>query len=117
MSPALESQYQNKFRTDHHIFSWLVKHAGLLYNLCKVGEDGRTPYERRKGKRFNRVLLEIGECVWLLKPESEGRDKLNTRWLDGVFVGLREKSGELIVAKHEGAIKVTTFRWRPDGEQ
>ena len=45
-----------------------------------------------KGKRFKRVLPEVGECDWFLKPELEGRDTLDTRWLDGVFVGLREKN-------------------------
>ena len=54
--------------------------SALLINVCKVGGDGRTAWERRRGKKFKRQLPEIGECVWFLKALSEGKDKLDTRW-------------------------------------
>ena len=68
-------------------------HAAMLINLCKMGDDGLTAYERRKGKKFNRTLPEIGEGIWYLKPESRGVDKLDSRWEDGIFAGLRVESG------------------------
>ena len=82
---AVESRY--KIREDHPIYPWLIRHVAMLINLIKVGADGRTSYERRKGKKFNRPLPEIGECVWYLNPKSVGIDKLDTRWDDGVFAG------------------------------
>ena len=67
---GLESRYQRKILEDHPIWPWVVMYAALLINLCVVGEDGRTPYERRKGRRFKRELPEIGECIRYLRPES-----------------------------------------------
>ena len=51
---ALESRYGETIRGDHSIFPWLVIYAGILINICKVGPDGRTPHERRKGKKSMR---------------------------------------------------------------
>ena len=76
---GLQARYQTVLRSDHPIMPWLIKHAALLINVCKVGEDGRTSWERRKGKRFKRQLPEIGECVWFLKALTEGKEKLDTR--------------------------------------
>ena len=65
---GLQSRYQIKLRADHPVMPWVIKHAAFLINVCRVGGDGRTAWERSKGKRFNRQLPEIGECVWFLKP-------------------------------------------------
>ena len=96
---------------------WLVHHSAFLIDACRVGEDGRTPYERRKGKRFIRPLPEIGECIWYMRPQSVGKDKLDTRWENGVFAGVREESGELHVLIEKGAIKVRSFSRRPEEER
>ena len=76
---SLESRYKSKIRQDHPIFPWLIRHSAILLNIAKVGDDGKTAYERRKGKRFLRAIPEIGECIWFLRPESVGKDKLDTR--------------------------------------
>ncbi len=48
--------------------------------------------ERRK---YKKELIELGESVHYLKPESAGRDKFNVRWGEGVYAGHREESGEI----------------------
>jgi hypothetical protein len=117
MRLALQARYKTKIRTDHPIMPWLVHHAALLIDICRIGTDGCTPYERRKGKKFHRPLPEIGECIWYLKPQSVGKDKLDTRWESGVFAGLRAESGELYVLTDKGAIKVNSFNRRPEEER
>ncbi len=96
---------------------WLVHHAAFVLDICSVGEDGRTPYEARKGKRFLRPLPGIGECLWHLRPQSVGKDKLDTRWEQGVFAGVREESGELYVRSDKGAIKVRDYKRKPEKER
>ena len=54
--------------------------------------------------------MEFGECVWYLKPKSAGKDKLNSRWGEGVWSGVREESGETLIGTREGVIKVRTIR-------
>ena len=102
---------------DHPIMAWLVMRAAFLRNVCVVGEDGRTPYEARKKKRFLRPIPEIGECIWYLRPQSVGKDKLDTRWEQGVFAGVREESGELYVLTDKGAIKVREYKRKPETER
>ena len=50
MKMALESRYKMKIKEDHPIYPWLIMHAAILINVCKVNDDGRTAYEARKGK-------------------------------------------------------------------
>ena len=86
--------------------AWLIMLAAFVRNVCMVGENGRTPYKRRKGRRFLRPLPEIGECIWYQKLLSEGKDELDTRWDCASFAGVKEESGELYVLSDAGAIKV-----------
>ena len=114
---GLQSRYQTRLRGDHPIMPRVIKHAAFVINVCKVGEDGRTAWERKKGQRFNRQLPEIGECVWFLRALSEGKEKLDTRWEDGVFAGVREESREIYVMCAEGVRKVRSYKRRPEEER
>ena len=53
----------------------------------------------------------------VLRLESVGKDKLDTRWENGIFVGLREESGEIFVSNEQGVIKVRSYLQRPEGER
>ena len=86
---GLEGRYKSRIREDHPIMPWLVRYSAVLINISKIGDDGRTAYERRKGKKFNRPLPEIGECIYYLNPKSVGKDKLDARWENAISVGLR----------------------------
>ena len=114
---SLESRYKMKLKEDHPIMAWLVRHAAMLINIIKVGQDGRTAYERRKGRKFNRPLPEIGECIMYLNPKSIGVDKLDPRSEQGIFAGLREESGEIYVMNSKGVIKVRSFSQRVEEER
>ena len=52
MRIGLQSRYRRRIKADHPIMPWLIHHAAFVINICSVGEDGRTPYEIRKKKRF-----------------------------------------------------------------
>ena len=41
--------------------AWMVEFAGVLVNRYEVGKDGRTPYERSRGKKSRLLGLEFGE--------------------------------------------------------
>ena len=62
-------------------------------------------------------MPEFGECIWYLRPESKGVDKLDSRWEDGIYVGLRVESGEIFVMNENGVIKVKHFKQRPEEER
>ena len=54
--------------------------------------------------------MEFGECVWYLKPKSKGKHKAENRWENGVWLGVRDESGEYIIGTEGGTIKVRTVR-------
>ena len=39
-----------KIDATHSIWPWIAEHAGFFLTSCEVGQDGRTAYERLKGK-------------------------------------------------------------------
>ena len=92
------------------ILPWLVRHSAMTLNIGQRGEDGRSAWERVKGKCFNREVPEFGEKVLYLKPESLGVNKLDSRWEPGHFLGIRDESGELYIGTKDGVLKVRTFR-------
>ena len=106
----LESRLGQPVNDDSPLLPWLIAHAGSTINRYSVGSDGATPYKRLKGRPFRRPIAEFGECIWYLKHKSNVRGKLQPRWASGVFLGIREESGEIIVGTEAGVIKARTFR-------
>ena len=45
-----------------------------------------------------------------LKSKSVGRDKIDSRWEDGIWLGIREDTGESIIGTQEGVIKARSVR-------
>ena len=94
-----------------------------------MSSDGKTSYERVKGKPAQVIGVEFGEKV-LWKFPAHGLDrkmqKINVRWGYGLFLGVRSTSGELIGADQETkSIKYTRTvrrvllkeRWSSDNLQ
>ena len=53
---ALEWRYGGeKIKEEHPILPWLIRYSAMLINITRKGEDGRTAYERRRGKRYLRT--------------------------------------------------------------
>ena len=63
MKLALESAIRTELDVHHPVFAWLVEHAADVLVKCAVGRDGRTPYERTKGKRYGGLVFEFGSAV------------------------------------------------------
>ena len=52
------------------VLEWLVQHAGMTYTRFQVGSDGKTAFERLKGKRHKGEFLEFGSSVFHRVPEK-----------------------------------------------
>ena len=84
-------------------------HPAMPLNMCSVGEDGRTAYERRRGKQFRREVPDFGESIWYLKPGTAGKETLDRRWGDEVDLGIIEESSEIDIGTKDGILKARTF--------
>ena len=47
---ALEDKLRCKIKANHPVMYWLVEHAAFILTYFQVGTDGKTAYERHKGK-------------------------------------------------------------------
>ena len=74
--------------------------------------EGFTAYRRWKGRTFGREVAEIGESVWYMKPGIKGKDKFERRWEEGIWLGVRHETGEVIMGTSEGVIKVRDVKRR-----
>ena len=95
---ALEQSQGIRVEHDSPLVPWLVLWSAFVWNRFSVDMNGRTPYERVKGKPFKRELVPFGERVyWLpLTKAQRGQhmNKLENKWRIGHFLGIREGSDE-----------------------
>ena len=48
---ALEKKWKTKIIGKHVLWAWLFEYGALLLNRMEVSKDGKTAYERSKGKK------------------------------------------------------------------
>lgn len=97
---------------------WLIEYASFLLNRFEVGHDGKTSWERCKGKRAKTLGIEFGEAVlWRRKPLGGALAKLTSMWEDGVYLGVKGKSGEIIVGDPSGVWKTRSVQRKPIDER
>ena len=115
---ALEEKLNVKVDSQHSVWPWIVEYAAFLLNRAEVGRDGRTAYERCKGKRGRVPGLVFGEGVlWRRRPIGRKLAKLTCLWEEGIFLGIKGASGEYIVGDGKGIWKTRTIARRPIDER
>ena len=106
LKDALEMRLETQILSNHNILAWLVEFAGTVVNRYEVGRDGKTLYERLRGKQSRLIRLEFGEKVNFRTRMA----KFDSLWSDGVFVGYRSISGEVVVGTRDGVFKTRTVQ-------
>ena len=114
---ALESRLDAKIPVTHHVITWLVEHAADVLNKFAVGIDGRTAYERIKGKKYHGEMVEFGRRVMYKIPCKPEGGLMTERWVLGAWLGKRALSDEHVVAVDTGEVCVSSaVRLLPDSE-
>ena len=65
---CLEARLNKYLPVNHPITAWLLEHTSMLINARARGSDGRTPWQRIKGRRFRQLLLCFGERIFYKLP-------------------------------------------------
>ena len=111
LKDALEMRLEVRIPSNHNILSWLVEFAGTVVNRYEVGRDSKTLYERLRGKQSRLIGFEFGEKVNSRRTAVGARmAKLDSLWSDGVFLGYRSISGEIVVGTKNGVFKTRTVQ-------
>ena len=98
---AVEGSFNIKLPPHSPIMHWLIPWAAFVLSRFEVGVDGRTPYERARGKSFRMATPTFGETVFFKPiPTKTGKrqNKMDARWEEGIFLGVREEQFEYWVA-------------------
>ena len=113
---GLEDRMKCSIPLTHRIIPWLVEAAAFdLRSFC-IGHDGRTPYERLKGKKMRTPIAEFGETVLYKVPDRGGDHqlgKVEARWGSGIWLGLRARSMEHLIGTEGGIRTARTIQRRP----
>ena len=111
---CLEARIEQRVPDDHPLMTWMVEHAAWLSTVCKRGEDGKTAFQRIRGRVFNKRSLEFGEKV-LFKlhdrgPRHDERGALEARWRKGVMLGYSRFSNEYWLWDGSEPVKARTVQ-------
>ena len=118
MKSALDERVDGDVSAISPVLPWMIEYASVLINRYLVGHDGKTAYERMKGKASKMMGYEFGELVHFRKTPLPGRlGKLDSLWETGVYVGHRSVSGESMVISDSGVYKSRTLRRLPEQER
>ena len=83
-----------------------------------VGRDGKTAYERLKGKSAKvQGMTFAEEILWKRKREGGPLGKLTGMWKDGIYLGVKATMAEVIVGNRNGAWLTRTVRRKPITER
>ena len=116
---AFESHIGEKISSDHNVVPWLIEYAVVLLNLGQVGQDGKTSYERLKGKSASLPGMQFGErLLWRNNiPSRDRRNSMDNQTSKGIYLGQRTVSGEYLVGSTEGVFRPRTVYRVPAGER
>lgn len=113
LKSACEHRWGLTLKPGEKTVLFIAEYASYLVNKLEVGKDGKTAWERSRGKRGVVMAVEFGEKVlWKIK-QSGKLAKMSPKWELGVFVGVRAESGEVWVATPEGIHTVRAVRRLP----
>ena len=123
LKDALEMRLETEIPSNHNILAWLVEFAGTVVNRYEVGRDGKTPYERLRGKQSRLIGLEFGEKVNFRRTAVGARmAQLDSLGSDGVlFLDFGRSAEESSLVPGTALFKTRTVqrkayehRWRKE---
>ena len=104
MKLDLEEKLGCKVPVSCPAFSWLVEHSVDVTNKCHVFIDGKTSFERVKGRKHRGELHEFGMQVLHRIPGKPQGGLMEARWIPGTWLGKRYATEEHIVATADGRV-------------
>ena len=107
-----------KLQCDDVIIQWMTRWAAMMVSRYMVGKDGRTSYERRRDRACRVPMATYGEKVWYkqIREQKERKDKIESGWHEGPWLGQSRSTNETIVETAEGVVRACATR-RQDADE
>ena len=93
MKDRLESRYGQRIGGEHPCLPWLIAHASDTMNRFHVYSDGKSAYDKWKGRPFRGEYRESGENVLHLSPGTQGRTNLRSDGKEALGMALLTERG------------------------
>ena len=87
------------------VMAWMIRWAAELISKYSIGEDGKTPYERLRKEDCVTPLVAFGETVMYLPLKTVHRNKGTPAKRIGVWLGVSERTEEVLVGTKRGVVK------------
>ena len=119
MKSQIEEKAGIKIEGKDIITQWMIRWAAMIPSRFLVGKDGKTAFERRRGRRCDIPTEILGEKVWYreLSTKTERKDKLETQWKEGLWLGHSRNSNEIYIGTRGGVVRAWAIRKKPEQEQ
>ena len=120
---VLKLQLQNRIARnvgeDGPIMPWFMRWAAMSMSRFPNGRDGRTPYQRQRGRKCDVEVIPFGETVLYRLPEvaNERHQALEEMWSKGVWHGHARHTPEAIIATETPPPPPPAVRRQPWGQQ
>ena len=101
---TFESRLKTSLKCVHPPIAWLVEHCADVLNRYNIGADGRTPYQRLKGRKFVGHMLEFGSSVMFRVSGKVHGGVMQERWFPGIWLGKKLHTEEHLVMKEDGLV-------------
>ena len=119
MKYQMEEKAQAKLTEISDVSEWMIRWAAMVPSRYLIGHDGRTAYERRRGRKCRIGVVPFGETV-MCKELREGKtqkDKMDTEWKDGIWLGHARESNEVLIGTDDGVVRAYAVIRKPPGER
>ena len=92
------------------LMTWLAAWSADVTNRYKIRSSGRTSYEHIAGHRGLQAITAFGEkVIFKYTIDKTRRNKMETEWGTGYFIGINSRTIEYLIAKGSGVFSTTTI--------
>ena len=107
----IEANLETKMEMSHPLIEWMTIWATDLILRYVMRENGRTAYESITGHRCRSPVVMFSETIMFrLAPDKSSRNKADSDWHVGIFVGIESRTSEYLVQNKDGVFKCRTIR-------
>ncbi|CAK0882798.1 unnamed protein product, partial [Prorocentrum cordatum] len=94
---------------EHPVTPRMVEFAAMSINLGRRGADGRTAWELRHGRPFNKGLACFSEKVLYL-PGGKRKAGIEDKFLAGLYLGHTLRKDEVYIGTEFGVLRARAFK-------
>ena len=112
----LEYELGETLDPKHPVLQWAAGWAAQIIVRWAVRRHGRTSFEYAKGHKTKTAVSCFGEqLLWRKRRTSGARNKLDSEWSEGIFLGMTGQTSEIIIGTENGICTTSDVRRLPDG--